>query len=59
MTITRIYANRSLTDVFTYHLDVPVYTAVNGYEGLQIYRQQWQSVALVLLDMNMPVMNGE
>ena len=49
----------ALTDVFTYLLDVPVYTAANGYEGLQIYRQQRESVALVLLDMNMPVMNGE
>lgn len=49
----------ALTDVFSYLLDVPVYTAANGYEGLQIYRQQQHSVALVLLDMNMPVMNGE
>lgn len=48
----------ALTDILRFFLGIPVYTAANGHEGLQIYQQQ-QNIALVLLDMNMPVMNGE
>ncbi|MCL4264069.1 MAG: response regulator [Anaerolineae bacterium] len=47
----------ALTDILSLLLGIPVYTAANGHEGLQIYQQQ--NIALVLLDMNMPVMNGE
>ena len=48
----------ALTDVFGVLTDATVYTAANGHEALQIL-QQYESIALVLLDMNMPVMNGE
>ncbi|MCZ7667496.1 MAG: response regulator transcription factor [Chloroflexi bacterium] len=34
-----------------------VFTAANGQEGLQIVQQQ--QIDLVVLDLNMPVMNGE
>jgi two-component system chemotaxis response regulator CheY len=34
-----------------------VHQAANGEEGLRIVREQW--VDLILLDINMPVMNGE
>jgi CheY-like chemotaxis protein len=35
------------------------FIAANGQEGLEILRLQRQNIALVLLDMKMPVMNGE
>lgn len=47
----------ALTDILGFFLGMPVFTAANGHEGLQIYQQQ--NIALVFLDMNMPVMNGE
>lgn len=34
-----------------------VYAASNGVEGLEILNRQWTD--LVILDINMPVMNGE
>ena len=34
-----------------------VYQAANGKEGLDILRQHW--IDLVIVDINMPVMNGE
>jgi CheY-like chemotaxis protein len=37
---------------------MPVYSAANGHEGVQVLQQQ-QSIGLILLDMNMLVMNGE
>ncbi len=37
-------------------LDFTVFTAVNGAEGLTIFQQH--SIDLVLLDVNMPIMNG-
>ena len=30
----------------------------NGAEGLEIYRKSWETIALVILDMVMPVMSG-
>lgn len=49
-----------LTDIlFVLFPEVPVYTAANGHLGVQLFEQEWQSISLVLLDMNMPVMNGE
>jgi CheY-like chemotaxis protein len=48
----------ALTDVLSVTVAV-VYTAANGQEGLEILQQQRQSISLVLLDVNMPVMNGE
>lgn len=48
----------ALTDILGLLTDAAVYTAANGHEGLQLLKQRL-SIALVLLDMNMPVMNGE
>ena len=49
----------ALADILSLLPEIPVYTAANGHEGLQIFQQQRQSIGLVLLDLNMPVMNGE
>jgi two-component system, cell cycle sensor histidine kinase and response regulator CckA len=48
----------ALTDLLSLLTEAAVYTAANGHEGLQILQQR-QNIALILLDMNMPVMNGE
>lgn len=49
-----------LTDIlFVLFPEVFVYTAANGHLGVQLFQQQWQSIRLILLDMNMPMMNGE
>ena len=48
----------ALTDILASVTEATVYTAANGHEGLEVLQQR-QSIALVLLDMNMPVMNGE
>ena len=48
----------ALTDILGLLTEAAVYTAANGYEGLKILKQR-QRIALILLDMNMPVMNGE
>jgi two-component system, cell cycle sensor histidine kinase and response regulator CckA len=49
----------ALTDILSLLLtEMPVYSAANGHEGLQIIRQR-PPISLVLLDLNMPVMNGE
>lgn len=37
-------------------LDLTVLTAVNGAEGLTVFQQN--SIDLILLDVNMPIMNG-
>jgi len=36
-----------------------VMVAENGQEGIDIYKQKYQSIKLVLLDMNMPELSGE
>ena len=48
----------ALTDILGLLTEAAVYTAANGHEGLKILIQR-QRIALILLDMNMPVMNGE
>lgn len=48
----------ALADILGLITEQAVYTAANGREGLQILQQR-QNIALILLDMNMPVMNGE
>jgi DNA-binding NtrC family response regulator len=50
---------RVLIDIISFFLGIPVYTAANGHEGVQLFQRQRQSIGLILLDMNMPVMNGE
>lgn len=47
-----------LTDILSLLTEAAVITAANGHEGIKILRQR-QNIALILLDMNMPVMNGE
>jgi CheY-like chemotaxis protein len=47
-----------VTDIFAFISEATVYTAANGHDGLRILEQQ-QSIGLVLLDMNMPLMTGE
>lgn len=49
----------ALTDILGFLTEAPVYSAANGYEGLQILQQEEPEIALIFLDMNMPVMNGE
>lgn len=38
--------------------ETTIYTAADGQEGLQIFSQHQKQIILVLLDMNMPIMNG-
>jgi DNA-binding NtrC family response regulator len=47
----------ALTDILSLFLKITIFAAASGDEGLQIFQQQ--SIALVILDMNMPGMNGE
>lgn len=49
----------ALIDILGALTEMEVYTASNGREGLQIFQQLRQSITLVLLDLDMPVMNGE
>jgi DNA-binding NtrC family response regulator len=42
----------ALTDILSLLPEIPVYTAANGHEGLQIFQQQRQSITLILLDLN-------
>lgn len=46
-----------LTDLLQ-HLDYKVISALNGNDGLAAYEQNRDAVALVILDMNMPLMDG-
>lgn len=48
----------ALVEILALVAEVAVYAAANGHEGLQLLQER-QDVALILLDMNMPVMNGE
>ncbi|MBE2198891.1 MAG: response regulator [Anaerolinea sp.] len=45
--------------VFSNREPYSVYTAANGHLGVQLFQQEWPSIRLILLDINMPVMNGE
>lgn len=47
----------TLADIISLLPRMVIYTAANGNEGLQIFQQQM--IALVILDLNMPVMNGQ
>jgi CheY-like chemotaxis protein len=49
----------ALVDILGALTEMAVYAASNGREGLQLFRQLRQSIILVLLDLDMPVMNGE
>jgi CheY-like chemotaxis protein len=52
------YVREALIDILV-SIGAAVFTASDGQEGLEILLQQRQHITLVLLDMNMPVMNGE
>lgn len=52
-------ACEALSDILnTFFLDVSIFAAGNGREGLQIYQEQRQQITLIILDIEMPVMNG-
>jgi two-component system cell cycle sensor histidine kinase/response regulator CckA len=46
-----------LTDIFT-EAKFTVMTASNPIEGIELYRQEWKSIAAVILDYSMPGMDG-
>lgn len=42
-----------------HNADIPVFNAVNGREALEMLRQRkWDFPPLILLDINMPIMDG-
>lgn len=47
-----------LSDILRVFLKVIIFTAANGSEGLQIFHEQQQHINLIILDIEMPVMNG-
>ena len=48
-----------LANVFsTVFLVDTIYTATNGAEGLKIFQQQKHHIVLIILDIEMPIMNG-
>ena len=49
---------RSTTEILTLK-GFTVYTAENGLEGVEAYRQHQETIDLVILDMTMPVMSGD
>jgi YesN/AraC family two-component response regulator len=48
----------ALSDILSVFLEVIIFTAGNGREGLQIFQEQRQHIILIILDIEMPVMNG-
>ncbi|MBK8902402.1 MAG: response regulator [Anaerolineaceae bacterium] len=48
----------ALSDILNVFLGVATFTAGNGREGLQIYHEQRHQITLIILDIEMPVMNG-
>ncbi|MBN2220832.1 MAG: response regulator, partial [Vallitaleaceae bacterium] len=49
---------RSVLELFLNDVGYDVYTADNGMKGLEIYREKYKEIDLVLLDMMMPKLNG-
>lgn len=50
---------RILSDIITLDHNFQVYaTAANGQEGLEIMEEEADNIDVVLLDLNMPIMNG-
>lgn len=49
----------ALIDILSILPEMTFYTATNGQEGLQIFSQHQKQIVLVLLDMNMPILNGQ
>ena len=48
----------ALSDILSIFLEVIIFTAGNGREGLQIYQEQRHQITLIILDIELPVMNG-
>lgn len=48
----------ALSDILSVFLEVIIFTAANGREGLQIFQEKRQHIILIILDIEMPVMNG-
>lgn len=40
-------------------IGVPVLLAKSGEEAIQVYRENWQSISMVLLDIVLPKMSGK
>jgi CheY-like chemotaxis protein len=49
---------RNLATIMLGRLGYEVVTAENGIRGISLYRQQWQKISLVIVDMVMPEMDG-
>ena len=49
----------ALLEILSILPEMTFYTAADGQEGLQIFYQHQKQIVLVLLDMNMPFMNGQ
>lgn len=47
----------AVTDIMELH-DIEVLTAVNGQDGIAMFRQRKEEIQLVVLDMSMPGING-
>lgn len=47
-----------LTDILSYRGGYPVKTAMTGPEAIEIYKNNFSEIALVILDLNMPGMGG-
>ncbi len=47
-----------LTDILSHRAGYPVITAMCGNEAVEIYGKRATEISLVILDMNMPGMNG-
>lgn len=52
------FIRKALTEILSLLPKMTIFTATDGDEGLQIFQQQQPHISLVLLDLNMPVMNG-
>ena len=48
----------ALSDILNAFLNVIIFAAGNGRESLQIYQEQRHQITLIILDIEMPVMNG-
>lgn len=49
---------RMLAEEVLTHLGYTVHTVENGEDGVAFYRQHWQNIDLVILDMQMPGIGG-
>jgi CheY-like chemotaxis protein/anti-anti-sigma regulatory factor len=50
---------RDITSEFVLQMGFKVLTAAHGEAGVDLYRRHWASILLVILDLQMPGLNGE